>query len=71
VTAKTTFAGRLRALREAAGLSVAQLAAKTGDAPERIHNLEAGRRRDPRLSTLLKLARGLGTDLNALAEGLA
>lgn len=61
----TTFAARLRALRAEAGLSVAALASKSGVNRTYIHNLEDGRRVDPRLSLLVKLADALGVSLEA------
>lgn len=60
-----TFATRLRSLRTKARLSVADLAEKSGINRTYIHNLEDGRRPDPRLSLLVKLADALGVTLDA------
>lgn len=60
-----TFATRLKSLRLAAGLSVTALAEKSGINRTYIHNLEDGRRADPRLSLLVKLANALGVSLEA------
>lgn len=62
---KDTFATRLRSLRTQAGLSVTALAEKSGINRTYIHNLEDGRRADPRLSLLVKLADALGVELSA------
>jgi transcriptional regulator with XRE-family HTH domain len=43
-TASPTFGQRLRALRESAGLSVAQLAERIGSPRMTIHRLESGER---------------------------
>ncbi len=70
---KTTvsFAARLRALRTEAGLSVTELATKSGINRTYIHNLEDGRRVDPRLSLLVKLADALGVTLDAFRPSRA
>lgn len=60
-----TFAARLRFLRAEAGLTVAALAEKSSINRTYIHNLETGRRADPRLSLLVKLADALGVSLDA------
>lgn len=60
-----TFATRLKSLRLAAGLSVTDLSKAAGVNRTYIHNLEDGRRVDPRLSLLVKLADALGVALDA------
>lgn len=55
----STFPARLRHLREQAGLSVPALAAASGLTRQQIHGYESGRN-EPRLSTLIRLARALG-----------
>lgn len=64
--AANNFASRLRCLRTQADLSVAQLAARSGISRQYICDLEAGRRSDPRLSLLTKLADALQIPLDAL-----
>lgn len=46
----------LRAVRVNAKLSIDDLAAKAKVSPEQIRNIEAGRARNPRVKTLVKLA---------------
>ena len=53
------FAGRLRELREAAGLSRLDLALKAGLKPGTVRDLEQGRRK-PQWATVLALAGALG-----------
>lgn len=60
-----TFATRLRSFRTQAGLTVTELAIKSGVNRTYIHNLEDGRRLDPRLSLLVKLADALDVSLDA------
>ena len=59
------FATRLKSLRLEAGLSVTELSTKSGINRTYIHNLEDGRRVDPRLSLLVKLADALDVTLDA------
>jgi transcriptional regulator with XRE-family HTH domain len=63
------FGGKVRALREATGLAQEDFARAIG-----LHRTEIGvlecARREPRLSTLLILAEGLGIGLGELGEGL-
>lgn len=61
------FGKRLRALREAAGRSQADLAARAGLSRVFVNQLEAGTR-DPSLSTLTRLAKALGVTLSALLD---
>lgn len=58
-----TFAARLTRLREAAGLSVANLADAAGLPRQTVHQLERGERK-PMLETAAKLAQALGVDLS-------
>lgn len=62
--ATPAFAGRLRALREAAGLSIVQLSERAGLPRQTIHLLENGQRQ-PSLDTARKLAAALGASLAA------
>lgn len=58
---------RLKALREAAGLSQQEVAIRAGVSLSVVFQLEQGKRKDPKLSTLLALAQALGTDVGQLA----
>jgi transcriptional regulator with XRE-family HTH domain len=60
------FKDRLRALREALGLSQSELAARCGVKLDSVQNWEQGRT-EPRLSALIQLAQGLGVSLDTLA----
>jgi transcriptional regulator with XRE-family HTH domain len=59
----------LRAAREAAGLTQAALAAKSGAGRVTIARLEAGTLQDFRLGTLARLCEALGLELAALPRG--
>jgi transcriptional regulator with XRE-family HTH domain len=59
----------LRNLRLRRGLSQADLSAKTGVAEFTISEIEAGKRPNPRPSTLRKLAQGLGVEVTDLYGG--
>lgn len=59
----------LRRLRLAAGLTQEALSAATQLDPGEISRLERGAR-DPRLSTIVRLARGLGVPVSELVEGI-
>lgn len=59
-----TFASRLRALRAEASLSATDLAERAGISPQYLCDLESGRRADPRLSLLVRLADSLGVELD-------
>jgi transcriptional regulator with XRE-family HTH domain len=63
---------RLRALREAAGVSQQALAFRSGLSGSVIARIEQGQPtgQDPRLSTLVALARGLDLTLNELVNEL-
>ena len=58
---RTRAGKRLRALREATGLSQLDLAAASGQTHEAISNVETGKRA-PRAATVSRLARALGVD---------
>src|SRR4051794_26422612 len=63
----TRFAGRLKELREAAGLTQKQLAEKAGMGQRTVSALEQGLS-DPIWSTAIALAKALGADLRAFLE---
>jgi transcriptional regulator with XRE-family HTH domain len=63
----TGLGARLRALREAAGLSQQEVATRAGISLSVVFQLEQGKRKDPKLSTLVALAEALGTDVGKLA----
>jgi transcriptional regulator with XRE-family HTH domain len=55
-----TISDRVRELRRARGLDQRELAARAGVSMQTISNLETGRLRDLKVSTLSALARSLG-----------
>jgi transcriptional regulator with XRE-family HTH domain len=61
------FAGRLRELREAAGLTQEQLAERAGMAWRTVTHLEGGDRK-PTWETVLALCRALGTEVGEFAR---
>lgn len=63
------FARRLRDTRLESGLSQSELADRAGVSHSEIYRLEAGTR-EPRLGTVVELARGLGIDTSELVAGL-
>ncbi|MGH2715185.1 MAG: helix-turn-helix domain-containing protein [Thermoleophilaceae bacterium] len=63
------FSKNLREARERAGLSQEQLAAKSNLHPTEISRLERARR-EPRLGTIVRLARGLGIGADRLLRGI-
>lgn len=63
-----TLAARLMARRREAGLSVAELARRSGLTRQYVGGLEAGRKRNPTLATLTALAAALGCRLEDLAS---
>ena len=69
VTPEERFAANLRRQRLAKGLSQEQLAEKTGLHPSEVSRLERAAR-DPRLSTIVKLARGLDVSAERLVKGI-
>ena len=66
-TAKRLLA-RVKALREALGLSQEAFAERAGLGYKYYQHVEAGRRRDIRLSTLEKLAKACGLQLQELLD---
>lgn len=63
-----TLGQRLRHLRESQGLSLRELAEKSGVNHASIGNIETGERVDPRTSIMVKLARALGVSLQEMCE---
>jgi DNA-binding XRE family transcriptional regulator len=61
---------RIRAARESASLSQQELSRRSGIAQESLSRIETGRR-DPRLGTLRRLAKGLDLSLDQLMERLS
>jgi DNA-binding XRE family transcriptional regulator len=61
---------RIRAARESAGLSQQELSRRSGMAQESLSRIETGRR-DPRLGTLRRLAKGLDLSLDQLMERMS
>lgn len=57
------FGGRLRRLREAAGLSVGELAQRVGLTRQYLYDLESGRKAAPSLDVARRLAESLGKKL--------
>jgi transcriptional regulator with XRE-family HTH domain len=57
---------RLKRLRKAAGLTQQALAVKAGLSMASVIHLEGGRTPDPRMSTLLALAKALGVTVDEL-----
>jgi DNA-binding XRE family transcriptional regulator len=68
--ASAAFGRRLRALRAKHGVSQDELARLTDVHSTAIGRLERGKR-EPRLTTILKLARGLGVKPGELLDDLA
>jgi transcriptional regulator with XRE-family HTH domain len=69
VTPEERFAANLRRLRTAAGMSQEQLAGRTGLHPTEISRLERAAR-EPRLGTIVRLARGLDVAVERLVSGI-
>jgi transcriptional regulator with XRE-family HTH domain len=69
VSPEEQFARNLRSRRQAAGLSQEQLADRTGLHPTEISRLERAAR-EPRLGTMLKLAKGLDIGVEKLIAGI-
>lgn len=67
--ASSAFGLRLKALREEHGISQDKLADETDIHPTAIGRMERGKR-EPRLTTILKLARGLGVKPGELLDRL-
>ena len=64
-----TFGERVRQLREMRGLSMTELAEQSGVARQYLYVIEAGRRENPTLDVLRKLAKGLGVSMDMLTGG--
>ena len=64
----TKLLARVKELREALGLSQEKFAEKAGIGYKYYQHVEAGRRRDVRLSTLEKLAKACGLQLRDLFD---
>jgi transcriptional regulator with XRE-family HTH domain len=69
VTPEERFASNLRRHRHAAKLTQEQLSAKAGLHPTEISRLERAVR-EPRLGTIVRLARGLGIGAEQLVAGI-
>jgi transcriptional regulator with XRE-family HTH domain len=69
VTPEKRFAANVRRLRTDAGLSQEELAARSGIHPTEISRLERAVR-EPRLGTMVRLARGLDVGLERLVTGI-
>jgi transcriptional regulator with XRE-family HTH domain len=67
--ASRAFGDRMRELRDREGVSQDALARSSGIHPTSIGRLERGGR-EPRLTTILKLADGLGVEPGELVNGL-
>jgi transcriptional regulator with XRE-family HTH domain len=63
------FAANLRRIRRETGLSQEELSGRTGLHPTEISRLERAVR-EPRLGTMVRLARGLGVGLERLIAGI-
>jgi len=61
---------RIKGLREAAGLSQQELAVKADLSVSQVAKLEQGSKADPRVSTMLSLARALGVLPGAIVDDL-
>src|SRR5262245_31590975 len=66
----SAFGRRVKALREQAGLSQQELATKAGLSLSVEFQIEQGKKRDPKLSTLLALAEALGKEAGQLVDEL-
>lgn len=64
-----SFARRLRVARRALGITQHELGERAGISGSQVYRLEAAER-EPRLSTLVSLARALGKDPAELVRGL-
>lgn len=64
------LSGRIKELREAAGLSQQELATRADLSVSQVAKLEQGAKADPRLSTLLALAGALGVKPGQILDDL-
>jgi putative transcriptional regulator len=62
----STLGNRMRILRGQAGLTQEALASKSGVTATTIAAIEQGRRHDPHIGTIMRLARALGVDIQEL-----
>jgi transcriptional regulator with XRE-family HTH domain len=62
-----TIGERLKALRQAAGLSQQALAVAAGLSTSAVFQIEQGQKADPRFSTVAALAKALGVSLDEFA----
>jgi transcriptional regulator with XRE-family HTH domain len=69
VSPEKRFAANLRRLRKEAGMSQEDLADRTGLHPTEISRLERAAR-EPRLGTIVRLARGLDVAVEQLVSGI-
>lgn len=65
-----TIGDRIRACRTKAGLTQTELAARAETGQVYISNLESGKKADPSLSTLRRIAGALGISVSTLVRGL-
>lgn len=65
------IAGNLKRHRLAAGLSLEQLAEATESSVTTVRTAETGGGPEPRLTTIIRLASGLGVPLGAITQGIA
>ncbi|HEX2160831.1 MAG TPA: helix-turn-helix transcriptional regulator [Thermoleophilaceae bacterium] len=68
-SATKSFARRLRQARRSSGMTQHELGARAGISGSQVYRLEAAER-EPRLSTLVSLARALGKDPSDMVRGL-
>jgi transcriptional regulator with XRE-family HTH domain len=59
--------GRIKELRESAGMTQQQLAGKAGISLSNLSQIEQGKKDDPRISTLVAIADVLSVSLDVLA----
>ena len=69
MTPEERFASNLRRHRKAAKLTQEQLSARAGLHPTEVSRLERAVR-DPRLGTIVRLAKGLGVSAEQLVAGI-
>ena len=67
MSANPTVSSRIRSHRRQAGWSQAELSRRSGVGLYTIAKIEQGEIKDPRISTVSKLATALGIDISALA----
>lgn len=66
----TVLSDRVKKALETAGLSQAELARKTGIAPPSLHDIESGKTKSLRSTTLVRMAKALGQTPDWLAGGI-